>query len=264
MNFEPDEYFNRVINGIVGDAVADARCVVPGKVGEVTRAADGERDINFQPGIARRQGGELVGDGPVAAAPVLSLGGGGWSVLLPLLEGDEALGLAVDRNSQRWRQNREVGDAHSQIRSHNVSDVFALPFTITAADGAPSDPGADFVISNRAERLRIEEGGAITITKVSDGGAPTPVATISLDAGGSITLEVQGGQSVNVGGPAATALAKAQQLLTALDAAVTAAVAAAIPIVPPAGDGGTAAFSAFQSAWNASKNAIATQKAKGE
>ena len=79
-----------------------------------------------------------------------------------------------------------------------------------------------------------------------------------------VTFDVEPGQSVNSGGAAAVELAKAQALVDALDGAVSAAVSAAAPIVPPAGDGGTAAFAAFKTAWDLAKINVPTTKAKGE
>lgn len=75
---------------------------------------------------------------------------------------------------------------------------------------------------------------------------------------------VEGDALVKIGRNAVEFLAKAQSLIAALDGAINAAVAAAAPIVPPAGDGGTAGFVAFQTAWNLAKTNIPTTKAQGE
>jgi hypothetical protein len=69
---------------------------------------------------------------------------------------------------------------------------------------------------------------------------------------------------VKVGRNATEFMVKASTFIALMDAMITAAVAAAAPIVPPAGDGGTAAFTAFQTAWNLAKANIATIKAQGE
>ena len=109
--------------GLVLDTVtANARTATPGKVEAIPREADGEIDVDFIPGPGRRQGAEVTADGPVASAPVLYPAGGGFGVVFPLSIGDEILAVVGDRNLQRWRQNREPGDAHAFDRAHNLSD----------------------------------------------------------------------------------------------------------------------------------------------
>lgn len=264
VNFVPDPVFSQVMIDLAESRVANARAVVPGKAQTVERAEAGERDVEFLPGIARRQAGELVADGPVPRAPVLVLGGGGWATSFPFEQGDEGIGLVVDRNSQRWRQNREVGDAHSFDRAHDLSDTFVLPMSITPAAGAPSDPAGDWVLSNTegGERLRLSrETGQITLTKPSLSG--TPAATITMGADGSVTIEVAAGQSVNIGGPAALPLTKWSALSSAMTAMFAAGASAG---TGPPGTTGKLAFEAAEIAWDLATGASSpeAQKAKGE
>lgn len=72
------------------------------------------------------------------------------------------------------------------------------------------------------------------------------------------------GAQVKIGRGAVSPMARSIQLLTALDSAITAAVSAAAAIVPPAGDGGSAGFVAFQTAWNLAKADIAALKGRVE
>lgn len=78
---------------------------------------------------------------------------------------------------------------------------------------------------------------------------------------GDPTAAVVRAPTVKLGSLAAISpVAKGTELLAAVDAAIAAAIAAAAAIVPPAGDGGTAAFLAFQTAWNSAKAAILSPK----
>lgn len=79
-----------------------------------------------------------------------------------------------------------------------------------------------------------------------------------------LTATVVEGAQIKLGRTAVSSLAKADILISAIDTALTAAVVAANAVTPPNGDGGSAALSAFQSAWDTAKTAIPTVKAKGE
>jgi hypothetical protein len=252
-----DPFVQSIVDAIA-NKIALARAVIPGRVQAQKRAANGEQDVKFLPGIGRRIAGEAVADGPVDPAPVLFPAGGGFSIVWPIVADDEALGLAADRNSEWWRAQREVGQASSRPRSHDLSDALILPVAITPPN-APDDPGEDLVISGpEGEAIRVAGSGSITITQ---GGLQ--VATISMESG-DVTIDVAGSQSVFIGDSMAVALAKAQAMIGALDGAIDAAIVAAAPILPPnGGDGGTAAFTAFQGAWDGAKNNIPTTKAKG-
>lgn len=72
------------------------------------------------------------------------------------------------------------------------------------------------------------------------------------------------GTAIKLGPLAVSSLIKGTEFVALMDTAIAAAVAAAALITPPAGDGGTSALTAFQSAWNAGKALIESQKAKTE
>jgi hypothetical protein len=80
----------------------------------------------------------------------------------------------------------------------------------------------------------------------------------------STTAATIEGPTVKIGAAAVEPAIKASTFIGLMDAMITAAVAAAAPVVPPVGDGGTAAFTAFQVAWNAAKATINATKARVE
>ena len=79
---------------VIDAKIAGARVCNPGRVLEIKRDEDGELDVDFQPGIGRRQGGEVTADGPVPSAPVLYPCGGGFGFSFPLAAGDDPRDIA--------------------------------------------------------------------------------------------------------------------------------------------------------------------------
>ncbi len=69
---------------------------------------------------------------------------------------------------------------------------------------------------------------------------------------------------IKIGRLAVSAITKAEELTTVLDAAIAAAIAAAAPIASPAADGGTAGFTAWKSAWDGAKATIKAIKGRVE
>lgn len=150
------------------------------------------------------------------------------------------------------------------------------------ADGRPVDPGMGSR-QRLGAGLFLPMGGpgpnAPTfgddfeiVTEAGNGVSITPAGDVSVD--GAQTVTVSGAQSVTVssssevvvdapvvrvgGSGAVQSIAIAEQVLAAVDAAVTAAMAA----TPPSPDTGVARFTAFQTAWNAAKNTIAAARGK--
>ncbi len=90
-------------------------------------------------------------------------------------------------------------------------------------------------------------------------------AANKIETSTDLTATVMDGDAfVKVGRNATQLAIKAETFITVMDVALTAAVVAAALITPPAGDGGTAAFVAFQEAWDFAKASIKTTKAKVE
>lgn len=230
------------------------RTIVPGVVAKPGTAEPGEQAVDFLPAIADLADGKPVPPSITPGAPMMNIAAGGFYVLLPILPADETLGLVCDRATGEWVQSRIPGQADliNGDRSKVLSDIVCTPFMITAPEGAP--PTWDHLVIGGVlgPAFELTTAGAVTITK---GGAT--VATISLDEAGSVTIDVVPGQSVNLGGAAAVALAKNDALVAAIDVFIAALVAA--------GSGPTyAGAGAAQTAWNGVKNTFATTKAKGE
>lgn len=72
---------------------------------------------------------------------------------------------------------------------------------------------------------------------------------------------IEGTPTIKLGAVAVDAAIKGTTFVALMDTIIAAAVAAAVPIVPPnGGDGGTAAFTALQAAWDAAKATISSTK----
>lgn len=187
--------FNEAIRLVVDVATESLRTIIPGRVQLPKRQTNQEADVSFEPGPGKRQAGIEVADGVVDNAPVLYPGGGGFAMLWPLTTGDEALGLAADRNIQRWRQTKIPGQAHGLGRHHNISDTVVMPFAITAPEATPPDWSTDWLLMSPTGVSVQVSGldGAVTIQ--------TPTASIVVAADGTVTVS---GVTVKLGGDAAT------------------------------------------------------------
>lgn len=197
------------------------RTIVPGKL-DALEAGIREQSADFEPGIADLVAGEPDPQSITPGAPVMNIAGGGYYFLLPTSQGDEVLGLVSDRPTGLWRQNRETGDA-SKINgqgAHDMSDVMLTPFAITAPPGAPDTWDHPIIGGPQGPAFEVESDGKVTLTK---GG--TPVATITMDSAGTITIEVEAGQTVKLGGASATLGVARQTDTTGADTAMTAWIA---------------------------------------
>lgn len=257
--------FRKAIAIVIDEAVRQARTIVVGKISAVARQALGELDVDFDAGVGTRQGAEEKADGTVPSAPVLYPGGGGWSVRWPLASDDEAVAIVSDRNIGRWRQTKIVGQAHSMERHHALSDSVVLPFRLTPPTPTPpasvTDEDTDFVIQGPlGDAIRLEPTGPVTIRKGPDGAT---LATISIDVAGTISLTVPTGQTVKIGDASAEPLVIASALMSAMSSML--AAGAAVAPTPMAGNNGSLAFLAGQTAWNTAIGAtpLGTIKAWG-
>lgn len=230
------------------------RTVVPGKAEAAPTASAREQTVDFASGVADLEAGEEAPPGVAPDAPVLSMSGGGFFCLLPVSQGDEMLGLCSDRSLAEWIPSRQVGQADkiNGKRSKVLSDILLTQFSITAPPGAPETWDHLVIGGPLGVGVEIFANGRMLLTK--SGGT---VATIDMSVPGSVTIEVQPGQSVNIGGPAAVTLPKWDQLEAALDAFIAALVAA--------GSGPTyAGAGAAQGVWQGAKTTVGCSKAKGE
>jgi hypothetical protein len=240
------------------DARAYARRTAgPGLADAVVTAPEREQSVDFQPGIPDLAGGQADVPGLTPSAPVLNFASGGFFVLMPVAAGDEVFSVVSDRTTGVWRdtKNPQQVDPINGKRTGSLSDACLFPFAFTAPTGAPSSWSSLLLGGPAGVALEVETDGSVTITKQG-----TPAATITLDAAGSVTIEVIAGQSVKLGGAGAVELAKAQALESAIDALIAAGVGAG---TGTPGTTGTLAFTAAQTAWNLAKSAIPTTLAKG-
>ncbi len=235
------------------------RSIMPGKLGNVTRQGEREIDADFDAGVADLVAGEADPGTPSADAPRLTLAGGGYYVCLPAVLGDEGLGLVSDRTLDTWRETRTPGEAPVLERFKDDSDLLIAPLMIAAPPGAPLTWDHLIIGGPAGPAIEIGTDNSVVLTKGGD-----PVATIEINAAGEINLTPAAGQSANIGGVGAVELAKAQ-IIQAIQTAMQDAVTAAAPIVPPAGDGGTAGFTAMLASFGAAAagNVLQTLIAKG-
>jgi hypothetical protein len=254
--------FNEAVATVAEVKDRNLRTVIVGKVKAVVRSLIGERDVQFESGIGKRTGGVESADGIVPSAPMLSMAGGGFSIYMPSLPMDEAVGLVCDRSIARWRLAKIPGQAPTFDRQHHdLTDTMLLPFSFTLPTGGPMLGGPDMIMSSPSgEFLKVGfADGAVTITKNS--ATPTLVATIAMDAAGSVTITVPTGQRVLGGDNLAEALVKFQAWDTAMTAMLTAG--GAVAPTPMAGTNGALAFQAAKIAYDAAKTPAQTTKLMG-
>jgi hypothetical protein len=233
------------------------RTVVPGLLSAVGVAAGREQPVDFTPGIADLEAGQPAPAGITPDAPMMSLAAGGFFVLMPSLPADEVLGLVCDRASGEWRDSRLPGiaDKVNGRRVKDLADVMLTPFAITAPPGAP-DTWSGLTLGGPAGvGIEVALDGTVTITGQAI--APLTPTVITMTPGGDINMEVGTGNSVNIGGVEAQALALGQKVIDAVDAAWAAAT-------PVPNDGGAGLKSTWLAVWNPIKSTILALKAKGE
>lgn len=182
-----------------------------------------------------------------------------------------------------------------------VTDATRIPSTALAVEGAPPNATATLapiILTNIPVALPVGALGGVTwpvnagdfgMLHVSDrslsawllAGAPTdPVLATTHALADSVfypgvspdtspvgvdpaATVVRAGTTLKLGSNAAAqSAAIAEQLVATVDTALAAAISAAAAITPPAGDGGSAALAAFQTAWNTAKANIASTKVK--
>ena len=228
------------------------RAVVPGVVNAVATSNDREQMIDVQSATPDLVAGEAAPTDITPDTPLLNMTSGGFYVLMPVAAGDEVLGLCADRATGDWITTRTPGQVAevNGARAHVLSDMLALPMSISAPSGAPTTWSGLVIGGPEGPAIELADDGPLTLTKQG-----VAVATVELTAAGAIVITAAPGQSVEAGGTAS--LAKYQQLVTAIDATLAALVAAG------AGPAFTGAGTA-QTAWNAAKAAIETVVTKGQ
>lgn len=239
------------------------RTVVPGLVDEVETASPREQKVNFRVGIADLAGGEPEDLGIAPTVPMLSIGGGGFFLLLPAAEGDESMGLVVDRASGLWQSTKTPGEADrvNGKRSKVLADLAATPFQFTAPTGAPTTWDSLILGGPAGVAIEIAKLGPVTITKQG-----VAVATITMSESGAVTIAAANGQLITLGGVLADFLAKWPALSAAVTALLNAGVNFAGTPADPLGENAGLAFAAALVAWQAAigSNSPSTTVVKGQ
>lgn len=139
---------------------------------------------------------------------------------------------------------------------------------VSSPGGRPvTDAGDTVVWCVAGHTILLDNDGGVTITakdgqvvELDDAGDITVTTPIN----SSVTINVSGTGAVNLGGLGAAELTKIADLLTVLTNACNVAITAGAP-VPPLGDSGAVAFTAFLGVLTANLVSTAgTTKAKGE
>lgn len=137
--------------------------------------------------------------GQVANVPVVSLGGGGFTINFPLQNGDFGWLLAADRDVSQFLQNMKAS-APNTLRTHSFSDSWFIPdvfrqYTINSADANA------MVIQSLDGTTRISiRAGEIDITAPTTVKVTTPNAVFSQNVQITGLLSANGGFNATGGG----------------------------------------------------------------
>lgn len=154
--------YEDVLAACVRRAQLNIRTVVPGVVVSYVAATN---MATVQPGPSSvTVKGEAI-PLPVVEAPVCFPMGGGFAITWPLVPGDHVLLLCADRSIERWRLTGAAYKPES-LRTHTLSDAFAVPFGAPAPDPVPGSSATDLVIVGAGGvALRVTPAGTITIAE---------------------------------------------------------------------------------------------------
>jgi Phage protein Gp138 N-terminal domain len=118
--------------------------------------------------------------------PLVTPGGGGYAVTLPIGAGDEVLVVFASRCIDGWWQQGGV-QPQMEIRMHDLSDGFAIPGYLSQANAITD-------ISDTTAQLRSLDG--VTYVDINNAGTVTvKAATVNLD--GVVTINGTGTMTVN-------------------------------------------------------------------
>ena len=110
--------------------------------------------VNVQPLITvLTTAGEAVPRAPIASAPVVQIGGGGYFMSFNLVEGDQGLLIACDRDISGYLQSASESQP-STVRTHDFSDSFFIPLIVGGYTIAAED-AMNAVLQNLAGTIRL-------------------------------------------------------------------------------------------------------------
>lgn len=123
--------------------------------GIIRSATDADGCVTVSPAIKARLRSKAGVESDVALpllihVPVLFLGGGGFSISMPVAVGDECLVVFSSRCIDSWWQSGGV-QSQIELRMHDLSDGFCIP-------GFRSKPRALPSINGAAAELRSDDG----------------------------------------------------------------------------------------------------------
>jgi hypothetical protein len=115
--------------------------------------------------------------------PVVTLGGGGWTLTFPIQVGDECLVIFTDTPLDVWLQNGGTGNAPISQRRHSLSDAVAIV-------GWRSTPRGLANYSTTSAQLRNDDG--TVMIDLMGGQVTVTAALITLDGSASVTTGATG------------------------------------------------------------------------
>lgn len=218
---------------------AKSLCVAaPGKVSSwdpVTRLIGVDWQSPFRTGVKGQ-----TDEAPGVSVPVWTPGGDGYGLYFDLAKDDPLLGIAADRPQFAfWTEGKAA--APQQGGYHNRAYSMALPGGRYSKDGSVNTAG-EFWLGAENESATI---------KLKRARSAAGSGTVNIEATGATSEVVAEAVTVKVGAAADSPIARATDLISAIDAALSAAIGAAVP-----NDGGKLALQTFQSTWNGLKAAI--------
>jgi hypothetical protein len=195
--------------------------------------------------IKRTDEYQARGDLPIITrVPIAYPGHDGMRASGPISVGQVGMIFFAERSIDDWAQTGGPVDPVFDNQWHHLSDAIFVPGARYGSIAEDIDPSLD----------RVGSADGTAGMEISTG--PAASRTITLRTDGP-TATVDAATEVKLGETATDAIALQPALVTAMDAAIAAAIAGAV-----INDGGKAAFTVFQSTWNGLKANIASLKGK--
>jgi hypothetical protein len=147
-----------LLNQVLTDAFKALGCAMPAKVIAFERGSGGEppRAQVQIPINAVTTSGTIVPREPIASAPVVQLGGGGWFLSFPLQPGSGGWLIVCDRDISQYLQTGNASIPNS-YRLHSYSDGFFLP-DIMGGYVIDDDDSENAVLQNLDASVKISLG----------------------------------------------------------------------------------------------------------
>ena len=171
---------DEIIAEFLEQRIAQVRTAQPARV-VAYHADDGTADVQplFTRVIAERDGTEReIAPPQVLRAPVVKLGGNGWSLRFQLRPGDLVLLVCAERALDRWLASDGSAPLRpGEPRRHALADAIVIP-GLHPQSRQPGDPGDDFVVDrDGVDVVRLQgdgtvllgEGASLAVARETDG-----------------------------------------------------------------------------------------------